>query len=139
MVASRPAEGAEVGQLRREVVQFARANGASEETAEAVRLAVSEALSNVVMHAYPAKKRGAIDVEAWAQDGHLTVRVCDQGTGLVPRMDRPGVGLGLGVIAQLSDAFTIGKRENIPGTVVELCFRLDRERSGHSSDRELAV
>jgi anti-sigma regulatory factor (Ser/Thr protein kinase) len=90
-----PARPEAVGQLRRRVVAHAETVGASGAARDAVALAVSEALTNVVVHAYAADEPGNIIVEAWPdQDGHFLVMVCDEGRGMLPRTDSPGLGWG---------------------------------------------
>jgi serine/threonine-protein kinase RsbW len=116
--------------LRTALVGHARSLGAGAEVCDAVRLAVSEALTNVVMHAYLGAEPGDMVVQAWLdRDHHLTVRVLDEGHGLLPRADSPGLGLGLGLMAQMADDFRIGNREGTPGTTVSLRFSLDRSQS----------
>jgi serine/threonine-protein kinase RsbW/stage II sporulation protein AB (anti-sigma F factor) len=111
-----------VGQLRGAVAEFAKQAGCQDEVVEAIRLAVSEALSNVVMHAYYGIDPQEMILEAYLDDQHLVVLVCDNGRGLVPRPDSPGMGIGLALMAQLSEEFAITNREGEPGTRVELRF-----------------
>jgi len=115
----------ELAPLRTAVWRYAQEHGASQEVANAVRLGVGEALTNVVMHAYIGMETGTMTVEAWLdEDEHLTVRVLDEGRGLVPRTDSPGLGLGLGVMAQMADDFGVANREGRPGTTVRMRFSL---------------
>lgn len=114
-----------VGTLRREVVRYAGSLGASGEKRDAIALAVSEALTNVVQHAYIGKAPGPIEVDARLEGpDQLLVRVSDEGRGPIPRADSPGLGLGLGVMAQTADHFSISNREGARGTVVTLRFWL---------------
>jgi len=55
--------------------------------------------------------------------------VLDEGHGLIPRADSPGMGLGLGLMAQMADDFRVANREGTPGTSVSLRFSLTRSRS----------
>jgi anti-sigma regulatory factor (Ser/Thr protein kinase) len=90
-----PARREVVGDLRREVVAFARGTGADEDTCQRVALAVAEAINNAVIHAYLNTDVGPVAVEAWSdRDTHLHVRVCDEGAGMVPRPDSPGSAWG---------------------------------------------
>jgi serine/threonine-protein kinase RsbW len=115
----------EIAVLRTAVWRYANSLGASREVSDAVRLAVGEALTNIVMHAYLDRQPGEMSVRAWVDENdHLTVQVLDEGHGLVPRTDSPGLGLGLGVMAQIADDFRIANREGEPGTVVSLRFSL---------------
>ena len=52
-------------------------------------------------------------VRAWPEEANLAVEVLDEGHGLIPRTDSPGLGLGLGVMAQLADDFRIANRLRI--------------------------
>jgi serine/threonine-protein kinase RsbW len=75
-----------------------------------IKLAVTEACTNVVVHAYPSGE-GPLTVRA-AVDGSLaTVVVADRGRGITPRPDSPGLGLGLPLIATLADSLELGTSE----------------------------
>lgn len=114
-----------VGTLRRELADYARSLGACDQTRDAVALAVSEALTNAVQHAYVGEPPGPITVEARLErHDQLLVRVSDEGRGPMPRADSPGLGLGLGVMAQTAGDFSISKRPDTRGTVVTLRFSL---------------
>ncbi len=113
--------------LRSAVVRHAEALGASPELADAIRLAVSEALTNAVMHAYLGTEAGPMTVEAWPdQKDQLVVRVLDDGHGLVPRADSPGLGIGFGLMAQMADDFRVANRDGRRGTIVSMHFSLTR-------------
>lgn len=113
-----------VGELRRELVGYARSAGASQDTCDAIALAVSEAVTNIVRHAYLGEEPGPIIVEAHCNEDELLVRVCDEGRGLVPRPDSPGLGLGIALMAQMADDFSVANRHDDPGTIVSLRFNL---------------
>lgn len=113
-----------VAGARSGAVAYAQSVGADSDVCEAVRLAVSEAVTNVVMHAYQGMEQGDVLVEAWTTaDGQLCVRVLDEGRGLIPRTDSPGLGIGFGLMAQMADDFRVSNRGE-PGTVVSLRFVL---------------
>lgn len=115
-----------IPELRRQVVAYAEQLGASEPVRDAIRLAVSEALTNAVVHAYIGREPGDVTVEAWRDDHQrLVVDVIDDGRGLLPSPVSPGLGLGLGLMAQMADVFRIGSRDDTPGTIVSLRFALD--------------
>jgi len=106
-----PAVPESVAALRAIVTEFATRIGVAQSTIERVKLAVSEAATNVVIHAYHgASQPGAIDLEATVAAGELRVSIADSGPGLRPGATSPGLGLGLGLIAQLAD-----KLELLPG------------------------
>ncbi len=71
-----------------------------------------------------------MSVEAWVDgEEHFAVLILDEGHGLIPRTDSPGLGLGLGLMAQMADDFQVGNREGTPGTCVSLRFSLARSGS----------
>ena len=87
-----------------------------------VALAVSEAITNAVMHAYRGADTGTIDVTAeHPPDDGLVVTVRDRGQGLTPRSNSPGYGLGLPMVAQLTTALEIAPASD-GGTVVRMHF-----------------
>ncbi len=90
-----------------------------------VKLAVTEACTNVVVHAYP-DGEGPMEIAAAIRDGRLAVAVRDDGRGMLPRPDSPGLGLGLPLIATLADTLELGRSED-DRTEVRMTFRLDAE------------
>jgi serine/threonine-protein kinase RsbW len=110
-----------VGAMRREIAAFARRCGMDADLIEAVRLAVSEAATNAVVHAYR-EATGDLSVRASADDDELRVVVSDTGVGLAPRADSPGLGLGMPLMASLTSRFQVISRG--AGTEVHMAFRL---------------
>lgn len=108
-----------VGQLRRAVAEIAQRCGLPDTQVNAVRLAASEAASNAVIHAYR-ERAGDLRLEAHVEDGELLVVIGDEGQGLAPRADSPGLGLGLPIIAQMSERFEIVSGPE--GTEIHLAF-----------------
>jgi anti-sigma regulatory factor (Ser/Thr protein kinase) len=88
-----------------------------------VKLAVTEACTNVVVHAYP-DGEGPMAVRALLEDRRLTVIVSDRGRGIVPRPDSPGLGLGLPLIATLADSLELGTGDD-DATEVRMTFIID--------------
>jgi serine/threonine-protein kinase RsbW len=128
------AEPESVPVARRSVSEFAAAAGADRHQVDAVRLAVSEALTNAVLHAYTGEP-GNVHVTAAVVPGELWVLIADEGRGLEPRADRPGLGLGLALIAQVTDELAIVPRAG-GGTEVRMRFdlvRVDRAGGGQAN------
>jgi serine/threonine-protein kinase RsbW len=99
-----------------------------------IRLAVTEACANVVVHAYPEGSDGQMEVLASHDDEHeLTVVVRDWGCGIRPRPDRPGLGLGLSMMAALATTVQLG-HDSGEHTEVRMTFALSDEAAS-SSDR----
>lgn len=93
-----------------------------------VKLAVTEACTNVVVHAYP-DGDGPMSVSAGLSNGSLTVVVSDEGRGILPRPDSPGLGLGLPLIATLASSLELGTNDH-DQTEVRMIFELDGAPSG---------
>src|SRR5919202_845239 len=90
-----PAEPESVPELRRIAREFAQEAGASARVAADVALAVSEAVTNAVVHAFVERPPGRVALAMEAGAGQLQVSVADDGRGMQPRADSPGLGLGL--------------------------------------------
>ena len=121
-----PAESASVGRARRAARSFAAGHGLSGTRLADVALAVSEAVSNVIVHAYRGRATpGVLDLTLAACDDAIRVAIRDFGVGLVPREDSPGLGLGLGVIGRLADRVEI-KAPRDGGTELRMVFALER-------------
>lgn len=111
--------------LRQAVDAFAEAAGATPETLLGVRLAISEAVSNVVHHAYVGRERGDVEVHATVDGPFLVVVVRDEGVGPREREDSPGSGFGLRLIGASTDGYEIRRRDDgASGARLEMRFRL---------------
>lgn len=130
---SYPAIAGSVPPARAAVVGLARAAGASEEQLDKIATAASEALTNVVRHAYRGGP-GSIYLEAAVAGGELVVLIADDGCGLRGQSDSPGLGLGLMLMAELSNHFTVIERSG-GGTEVRMRFTIPaaENRSGRQS------
>ena len=89
-----PASSDSIAQLRQAVVDFAYEHGVPEPCLSDIRLAVSEALGNAVVHAFRGRADGTMiaSVTMGASEW-VEVRVTDDGSGMAPRDDSPGLGL----------------------------------------------
>jgi serine/threonine-protein kinase RsbW len=93
------------------------------QTLSDIRLAITEACTNVVVHAYPDGQEGPMEVRATLLGEELTVVVRDKGEGIGPRPDSPGLGLGLPLIASLAENVQLGRDED-EHTEVRMTFSL---------------
>ena len=90
---------------------------------DAVGIVVSEAVTNAVVHAYRDQSSvGRVHVSASLDDQGVEVAVDDDGLGMRPRTDSPGVGLGLPLMGDLADRVDISSRA--PGTRIAAFFTL---------------
>lgn len=109
--------------IRHRVTAYARDRGMPEARVSDLALAVSEAIANAVIHAYRDAPMGTMEVTAGVRDGSLSVAVRDWGSGLVPRRDSPGLGLGLPLISQLADTLQVDEPAG-GGTQLRMTFAL---------------
>ncbi len=87
-----------------------------------LNLALEEAVTNVMMYAYPAGEKGLVDIEAELKDGKLTFRITDSGIPFdptsVPDADisldaekRPVGGLGIFLVRRIMDIVSYERRD----------------------------
>lgn len=115
-----------VPRIRRAVVDFAWAHGIAEPRLSDIGLAISEAVTNAVIHAYPRDAQpGSLHVQASVDGGWIELRVVDDGSGMAPRDDSPGLGLGLPVIHRVADQVEVRTPRGGHGTELRIRFRLD--------------
>ena len=126
-----PADPEAVASARHALSAFAAEAGAGHRQVEAVRLAVSEAMTNAVLHAYR-DVPGEVHVIAALVSDELWVLVCDDGGGMEVRPDRPGLGLGLALISQVSEEMSVVPRAG-GGTEVRMRFALVHAGRGPDS------
>ena len=97
-------------------------------------MVVSEAVTNAVVHAYRDRERpGQVHVSASLEDEGVEVAVADDGIGLRPRADSPGVGLGMPLIADLADRVEIPERIRAPAWPLISCSWAPRDRTAAAS------
>src|ERR1700745_34030 len=99
---SLPATGEALRRVRHALGGCAEALDADPQVVGNVQLAVTEACSNVVVHAYDGHV-GTLEVEGRYEDGQLVVWVRDFGRGITPPPQAPGLGIGMNVIASRAD------------------------------------
>ena len=126
-----PAIAEAVPRARAAVADYARRAGMGRERLEGLRLAVSEAVTNVVRHAYPSST-GSVAVTAGQAADELWVLVADEGRGHQSPSPNPGLGFGLGIIAHECDEMVVTERSH-GGTEVRMRFTLGRKAPGGRS------
>ena len=124
-----PARPEGVGVVRQALAGMADALDFDASVLADMKMAVTEACTNVVVHAYD-EDAGVLEVEMLADESGLTIVVRDHGAGIQPRPARsepPALGLGLPLIAALSDAFELRGSAG-HGTEVRMTFTYARRR-----------
>lgn len=96
--------------------------------AASIAVAVSEAVGNVVRHAYPVQGGGRVEIEAELDDSTIVVSVSDAGTGMTARANREHNGMGLPVIGRLADGVTVVSDDG--GTRLSMRFERRRRKAG---------
>lgn len=120
-----PALPPRVAEIRRDVNDAATCAGADELALLHINLAVSEAATNAVLHAYRDRPRaGAVRVQVQQDDEFLDVSIGDDGVGMSPRADSPGMGLGMSLIERETQSFEV-RTSARGGTTLLLRFALD--------------
>ncbi|MCA1726577.1 MAG: SpoIIE family protein phosphatase [Actinobacteria bacterium] len=110
-----PAEPSVLAPLRHFLRRWLREAGASVEEVHDILLAVGEACSNAIQHAYGARP-GTLEVELTITDGNATIEVTDRGRWREAIRDEGGHGIPL--MSRLMDSVDVDHAED--GTVVRL-------------------
>jgi anti-sigma regulatory factor (Ser/Thr protein kinase) len=127
-VLNMPARAEGVGVVRQALAGMADALAFDPSVLSDMKMAVTEACTNVVVHAYDSDT-GELEVHMLAGEDDLTIVVRDHGAGIQPkpaRTEPPALGLGLPLIAALSDAFELRGTAG-QGTEVRMTFTYMRE------------
>jgi anti-sigma regulatory factor (Ser/Thr protein kinase) len=93
-----------------------------------MKVALTEACTNAVLHAYD-EQGGPLEAAMAVEEGRLTLTVRDRGQGLRPlpsASEGPPLGFGIALIASLADEF--GVAGGMRGTEVQIAFALDGSR-----------
>ena len=139
-----PARTENLEYIRSFVANIAQKSGFCEDDIYKIELAVDEACSNVIKHAYKNGKKNGIDIEIAVDGKKLTIVITDHGVGfdlnkiLKKDMDKyiaemkPG-GLGIHLIRTLMDEVAF---ESVPGekTVVKMSKYKVKEERGVRTD-----
>ena len=120
-----PADTGAPSVARKAVRDFLRGLGADPGALSDVLLAVSEVVTNCVVHGYRGQPGGEVAIEARHSGRTLMLSVADAGAGMAPRHDSPGLGLGLPLVGRVASKVDISARDG-GGTLVSMSFDLDR-------------
>jgi anti-sigma regulatory factor (Ser/Thr protein kinase) len=112
-----PSDSKSVGRARHAIAAFARRFGAAESD---VRIAVSEAVGNAVVHGFRQGRSGTITVHARQDRGRFLVTVADDGLGMTPNPENHGLGFGIPLITKVCDDVRFSS--SAEGTVITMCF-----------------
>jgi serine/threonine-protein kinase RsbW len=124
-----PAEAEQVPVARRAVADFCERCGMPAPLIDDVKLVVTEACTNVVLHAYDglARHTRTFDLCAWLEPGALLVSVSDQGRGIGAPSPNRGLGLGLRLALQLAGGMHTRDGHGGRGTQLTMRFAVPEE------------
>lgn len=105
---SLPARPESVTVVRHVIAGVADVWTVTRELLDDVQIAVGEACANVVTHAYRDRGPGSLEVRGSTVDGRIVVAVRDNGPGITPRTDSPGIGMGLPLMGALTERLETG-------------------------------
>jgi serine/threonine-protein kinase RsbW len=120
-----PATVESVAAARRAVRHFA---AALEVDVDGMTLAVSEAVANVVAHAYEEGVSGVIDLSATASAYEVAIVVRDRGRGLEAARASHGAGFGIEIIRRLAQHVALV--DSASGVALTMHFRRGGPWSG---------
>ena len=122
-----PARPENVSVIRHVLGAFAEALRLPDDLVEDLRLAVTEACTNVVRHAYPADVPGPVEITIIPSVDDVSVVVTDHGRGIGSSSDTTGPGLGLPLIAAIADEVEL---QPVPGGGSRVAMTFARHRPG---------
>ena len=125
-----PARPENVSVIRHVLGAFAEALRLPDDLVEDLRLAVTEACTNVVRHAYPPDLPGSVEISIRPMDEHVSVIVADHGRGIGTSSDTTGPGLGLPLIAAIADEVEL---QPVPGGGSRVAMTFARFRPGDAA------
>src|SRR5262245_51322137 len=125
-----PARPENVAVVRHVLGAFAESIRLPDELIEDLRLAVTEACTNVVRHAYPDGAPGAVEVSIEPRAEEVRVIVADVGRGIGTSSDTSGPGLGLPLIAAIADSVDL---QSAPGGGSRVAMTFARRGPGEAA------
>jgi serine/threonine-protein kinase RsbW len=102
----------------------------SDETVADLKLALTEACSNSVRHAYESDDGGTVDILYELYPDRMVIEVMDAGRGFMPEERRGSPeelsesGLGIAIIRAIADELELGVRDGGKGSRLRMVKRL---------------
>jgi anti-sigma regulatory factor (Ser/Thr protein kinase) len=129
-----PARAENVALVRQVLAGMADALDVDAALSADMKIALTEACTNVVVHAYPGGE-GPLEVTMTVVTDTLILSVRDRGIGFKPlpaNPNKPVLGFGLALMASLSDGF--GIQGGMSGTEVQMMFALNLDHLSAADD-----
>ena len=123
-----PAKAEYISLVRLALSGISQSRELPDETLGDLKLAVTEACSNSVRHAYGDGREGSVQVIYELHPDRLIVEVLDEGAGFTETEQRPTIetdslaegGLGIAIIRELADELELGPRDGGQGSRLRL-------------------
>ncbi|UUO02326.1 ATP-binding protein [Mycolicibacterium novocastrense] len=115
-----PATADRLAQIRRDLLGWMAPVGVPDVVGADIVLAVNEAATNCVEHAYRDCSDGVMVVEASVEDGRIVVCISDHGQWRTPSTEPTTRGRGLPIIRAVGDGVEV--RRSTSGTTVRIDF-----------------
>lgn len=115
-----PAAADRLGQIRRRLLTWIEPIGVPDAVVADIVLAVNEACTNSIEHAYRDSDAGVILVEAFLEDGQIVICVADHGAWRTPSSQPSTRGRGLPIMHATSDTLELSRTSS--GTTVRITF-----------------
>ena len=125
-----PARPENVSVIRHVLGAFAEALRLPDDLVEDLRLAVTEACTNVVRHAYSPDAPGPVEISIVPTEEYVSVVVADHGRGIGSSSDSNGPGLGLPLIAAIADEVEL---QPVPGGGSRVSMTFARQSRGDAA------
>lgn len=113
-----PAKAEYITLGRLALTAIARVRPFSDETLNDLKLALTEACTNSVRHAYEEGRTGVVEIVYQLEPDRLVIEIADEGAGFKPDEVEAGGngdlsegGLGIAIIRAVADEVEIGERE----------------------------
>jgi serine/threonine-protein kinase RsbW len=128
-----PAKAEYITLCRLALTGLGQLRGIGEDTMADLKLALTEAVSNSVRHAYGPNGEGSVDVRYELHPDRLGIEVVDDGAGFDPeREELDGVdgdelsegGLGIAIIKSIADEFELRTSPGVRGSTLRFVKKL---------------
>jgi serine/threonine-protein kinase RsbW len=127
-----PAKAEYITLCRLALTGLGQVRGIGEDTMADLKLALTEAVSNSVRHAYGPNGEGSVDVRYELHPDRLGIEIVDDGEGFDPEREeeqQPGDelsegGLGIAIIKSIADEFELRTRPGVRGSTLRFVKNL---------------
>jgi serine/threonine-protein kinase RsbW len=126
-----PAKAEYITLCRLALTGVGQVRGIGEDTLADLKLALTEAVSNSVQHAYGPNGEGSVDVRYELHPDRLGIEVVDDGEGFDPEREAQQHGdelseggLGIAIIKSIADEFELRARPGVRGSTLRFVKNL---------------